>query len=201
MLSYLNSLDSTKNILLIGDLNLPDADWETYSGHSLMTDDFVEMAYNHNLIQHVTGSTHRDGNTLDIALSNLDSIQHLETYASLPSNLSSDHYMITFLIEYTFSKPAMKCKSKFDYNKTNWEDMNQFLSQYDFTLALNSNNTEFIWLYLKTAINSAINLYVPQVSIKKTNQPRWFNSIIRHKIKCLRTMKRQLVRHPTEGET
>ena len=199
LLSYLSSLDSTKNILLIGDLNLPDADWETYSGHSLMTDDFVEMAYNHNLIQHVTGSTHRDGNTLDIALSNLDGIQHLETYTSLPSNLSSDHYMITFLIEYTFSKPAMKCKSKFDYNKANWEDMNQFLSQYDFTLALNSNNTEFIWLYLKTAINSAINLYVPQVSIKKTNQPRWFNSIIRHKIKCLRTMKRQLGRHPTEG--
>ena len=82
MLSYLNSLDSTKNILLIGDLNLPDADWETYSGHSLMTDDFVEMAYNHNLIQNVTDSTHRDGNTLDIALSNLDGIQHLETCKS-----------------------------------------------------------------------------------------------------------------------
>ena len=57
-----------------------------------MTDDFEEMAYNHNLIQHVTGSTHRDGNTLDIALSNLDSIQHLETYAVFPE---TSHQIIT----------------------------------------------------------------------------------------------------------
>jgi len=35
----------------------------------------------------------------------------------------------------------------YNYIGANWEDMNQFLSQYDFTLALNFNNTEFIWLY------------------------------------------------------
>ena len=49
--------------------------------------------------------------------------------------------------------------------------MNQFLNQYDFTLALNSNNAEFIWLYLKTVINSALNLYVPKISVKKSNNP------------------------------
>jgi len=76
--------------------------------------------------------------------------------------------------------------------------MNYFLSQYDFTLALDSNNTEFIWFYLKTALNSALNLYVPKISIKESNQPKWFNSQIRHKIKCLCTSKRQLKRHPTE---
>ena len=42
--------------------------------------------------------------------------------------------------------------------------MNQFLNQYDFTLALNSNTAEFIWLYLKIAINSALNLYAPKIS-------------------------------------
>ena len=68
--------------------------------------------------------------------------------------------------------------------------MNEFLAQYDFTLALNSSNTEFISLYLKTAINTALTLFVPQISVKVTNQPKWFNSFIRHKIKCLRTSKR-----------
>ena len=76
--------------------------------------------------------------------------------------------------------------------------MNQFLNQYDFTLALNSNNAEFIWLYLKTAINSALNLYVPKISVKKSNQPIWFNTNVRHKIKCLCTAKKQHARHPTE---
>ena len=69
--------------------------------------------------------------------------------------------------------------------------MNQFFNQYDFTLALNSSNTDFIWSYLKTAINCAVNLYFPQVHVSKANHPKWFNSTIRHKIKSLRTIKRQ----------
>jgi len=73
------------------------------------------------------------------------------------------------------------------------------MNQYDFILPLNSNNTEFIWLYVKTAINSALNLYVPKIPVKESNQLKWFNSTICHKIKCLCTAKRQFARHPTEG--
>jgi len=50
-------------------------------------------------------------------------------------------------------------------NGANWKDMNHFLSQY---------NTEFIWLYLKTALNSA---YVPRVSVKEYNQPRYSSTL------------------------
>ena len=68
LLSYLSSLDSTKNIVIIGDLNLPDADCNTYSGCSTISDEFTELAFNLNLTQFVTGPSHRAGNTLDIAL-------------------------------------------------------------------------------------------------------------------------------------
>jgi len=102
--------------------------------------------------------------------------------------------MITLHIDYSPNRPTRIYKQRFDYNNACLEDMNQFFSQYDFALELNS---EFIRLYLKTAINGAPNLYVPKISIKKSNQPKWFNSTIRHKIKCLRTSKRQLTRHPT----
>ena len=88
LLSYLTSLDKTKNTLFIGDLNLPDADWEVYGGNSLIADEFAEMAYNYNLTPYVTGPTHRDGNTLDIVLSNLDNIYHTETNSTL--------YQLTF---------------------------------------------------------------------------------------------------------
>ena len=37
------------------------------------------------------------------------------------------------------------------------------------------------------------------VPIKDTNQPKWFNSTIRHKIKCLGTLKRKHNRHPTNN--
>ena len=77
--------------------------------------------------------------------------------------------MITLLTECVLNKPTKIHKQRFDYNNANWEDINLFLSQYDFKLALNSNNPEFIWLYLKTALNSALNQYVPKISVKKSN--------------------------------
>ena len=198
LMAHLNSVDSTQNIVLLGDLNFPDIDWSIYSGSSPTADDFAEVIFGLNLIQCITGPTHRAGNTLDIALSNINGLQYIETCTNLPPNLSSDHYLIKLLINHVLSIPTKICIQRLDYNKVNWEDMNQFLIEYDFTLALNSKNVEFIWLYLKTAINSALNLYVPKISIKESNHPKWFNPTIRHKIKCLRTAKRQLVRHPTE---
>ena len=77
--------------------------------------------------------------------------------------------MISLLIEHTLSKPTTTHKQRLDYKNANWKDMNHFLSQYDFTLALNSDNIEFIWFYLKTAVNSAINLYVSLLK-KQINQ-------------------------------
>ena len=77
LVSYLNSLHGTKNIILLGDLNLSDIDWNTYSGYSSIADYFAEVVYNLYL---VTGPTHHAGNTLDIALSNINSLRHIDTY-------------------------------------------------------------------------------------------------------------------------
>jgi len=54
--SYVTSLDSTKDIVLLGNFNLPDIDWDIYSGSSALADDFAEFAYNHDLVQHVVWS-------------------------------------------------------------------------------------------------------------------------------------------------
>ena len=164
--------------------NIPDINWDTYSGSSALADDFAEFAYNHNLVQHVVGPTHIAGNILDLALSNAKSLYHFDTYSTLPSRLSSDH-QIVLLIDHSPIRPTRVQKQKFDFANFCWEDLNEFFTQYDFNLVLNSNITEFIWLYLKTAINSALTLFVPKIPLKESNQPKWYNSIIRHKIKCL----------------
>ena len=54
LLSFLSSLDPTKNIAIIGDLNLPDADWTHIVD---ISDEFTELAFNLNLTQLVTGPT------------------------------------------------------------------------------------------------------------------------------------------------
>ena len=50
MISYLTSLDSTKNLILLGDFNLLDIDWDIYSGSSSLADDLAVFAFNHNLV-------------------------------------------------------------------------------------------------------------------------------------------------------
>ena len=64
-----------------------------------------------------------------------------------------------------------KHEQGYNNNSANWDDMNQFLSQYNFTLALNSNNAEFIWLYFKADLNSALNLYDPEFLSKNQINP------------------------------
>ena len=77
--------------------------------------------------------------------------------------------------------------------------MNEFLYQYSFNLVLSSSNTEFIRTFIKTAINSSINQFILEFPVKHTHQPKWFNSDIRHKIKCLHTLKRKYINHPTDN--
>ena len=113
LMAYLNSFDSTQNIALLGDLNF-------HSGSSPTADDFAEVVFGLNLIQCITGPTHRAGNTLDIALSNISGLQHIETCTNLPPNLSSDHYLIKLLINHVLSKPTKICIQRLDYNKVNW---------------------------------------------------------------------------------
>jgi len=49
LLSFLTSFDSTKNIAIIGDLNLPEVDWNTYSGYNAFSGEFTDQAFNFNL--------------------------------------------------------------------------------------------------------------------------------------------------------
>jgi len=106
LLSFLTSLDFTKNVAIVGEMNLPEVDWSTYGSCNAFSDDFTELAFDCNLTQLVTGPTHCTGNTLDIALSNFDGIDCVDTIIDLPPNLSSDHYMVVLTIDHTVSIPT-----------------------------------------------------------------------------------------------
>ena len=144
-------------------LVLSDAEWNTYSGCSSLSEEFMDLAFNINLTQFVNGSTHCAGNTLDVVLANFDAICHIDTYKNLPAHLSSDHYIIVFRIEQSICRPIKTNTVKFDCNHANWDDINQFLHHYEFTLALSSNNIKFIWSCIKVAITSAMDLFIPKV--------------------------------------
>ena len=133
LLSNLTLLDFAKNVAIVGDMNLPEVDWSTYSSCNAFSDDFTELAFDCNLTQLVTGPTRCAGNTLDIALTNFDGIGHVDTIIDLPPNLSSDHYMMVLTIDLTVPKHSNSSTTlRLDCNRANWESMNEFLYQYEY---------------------------------------------------------------------
>ena len=120
-------------------------------------------------------------------------------HPNLPPGLYSDHYTTTFSIVRHLNKAADSfLKHKYNYFQANWSGMNQYFYSYNFNQCYNSVDTEFIWDQLKTTIYNALNWYVPTVSIKTANQLIWFTPPIRHKVKCLCTLKRRFTVCPIE---
>ena len=170
-MSYLYSIDGSTNILLTGDFNLPDVDWNTCEGNSSTSNAFIELVYDYNLTQIITGSTHAN-NILDVALTNHNNYHHVEILSNLPTGLSSDHYIITFSLAYYFDTPSKSFKHSYDYRLVNWDDVHKYLlNSFDFTPTYNSIDVEFIWEQLKAVIYSAISLYIPKISAKRSSQP------------------------------
>ena len=112
LLSYLADLSSSsEHLLIVGDFNAPDIEWSSLTGtqsHSNLICDFVFHA---NFTQAVLEPTHTKGHILDIVLANCDLIQNLQVDTAHPV-LSSDHYAITFDIDY-YHKPVLKCKNQY----------------------------------------------------------------------------------------
>ena len=71
LLSTIVSLSDNQDIIIVGDLNLPDINWSTLTGTSTFTSSLCNLLYNKNFIQLISGPTHKQGNTLDIILTNV----------------------------------------------------------------------------------------------------------------------------------
>ena len=94
LLYFSNLIISHDRIILVGDFNLPDVDWDTLTGTSLSSKSFCDFVFQNNLSQLIHTHTHLKGNILDIVLTNSDElISNVEVTPPCHS-LSSDHYII-----------------------------------------------------------------------------------------------------------
>ena len=60
------------------------------------------------------------------------------------------------------------------------------------------SDLEFIWFLLKSLIFEAINLFVPKIFVRDSQDPKWFNSEIQHLLKCLCSMRRKFKAYPSQ---
>ena len=95
---YLSTLTSTANVILLGDFNASDVNWDTFTSNNANSDYLCDFVIDHNMFQQVNKPTHIHGNILDLVItSDPNLITDLVVH---PPNLSlqSDHSIVTFSI-------------------------------------------------------------------------------------------------------
>ena len=147
--SYLQGLPTpAPDILLMGDVNLPHADWE--SGESrpsanpaekTMTQDLFGLANEFFLVQQLEGSTHRAGNLLDLLFTN--NAQLINRYEITPCP-RSDHHLIDVHVAYksnvtayTDNEPLPAPEGFWALNflseDVDWSSLSDALANHDWT--------------------------------------------------------------------
>ena len=178
----------------MGDFNVPDINWSTLVGSTHFSNQFCDVVFDLNLSQLVDSSTHKQGNILNLVLTNIeDSIHSLTVLNRNHQLISSDHYPITFVLSHSVISPTHNPPIYFyDFSKGDYEGLSHFLANCDFSDCNNSDDVEFIWFIIKSYIISAMELYIPKVKVRSHQYPKWFTAHLRHQVKCLRTLLRKI---------
>ena len=199
LLSYLyNITTSSEGIIIIGDFNVPDICWSSLSGSSAFSNSLCEFVYEESLSQLINCPTHIKGNTLDLILTNVENLISNLSVSEPHPLIPSDHFTLSFDFKFAFPPLTKKsCKYVFDYSKADYECLCDYLLDTDFSDCFHCCNVEDAWSHIKHAILNAMHLHIPKVKIKSFNHPKWYNSEIRHLIKCIRTLRRKCKSHST----
>ena len=168
LINFLTSLVlQESNLIIIGDLNLPDICWPSLSGSSFLSNLFCDFVFDTNLTQLISGPTHVKGNTLDILLTNNECLVTQVSVLNSPSFLLSDHYQICFHIDnYSSSPKQYKSKLVFNFSNADFDGLSDFLLDLDLSWCLQSSSVERVWTHLKNSILKGMNLFIPKVKVK-----------------------------------
>ena len=154
------------HLLMVGDFNLPDINWNTWTAPSDNIEDknniFLEILRDHYLYQHTDKPTRGRGtqksNIIDLVLTNEeDMISDMEFWSPLGL---SDHCMLVFKYN-CYSLRSNSSQARYSYNRGDYERMRENL-RINWTEKLESLKTvEGKWSFIKNAILNEIELHIP----------------------------------------
>ena len=155
--------------VILGDLNLPNVDWDLLHSNSkgeTMILDSVQRGF---WTQHVDFTTHNQGNTLDVVLSN--SPELVAGVTDLGPVGSSDHSAIMAEIH----GPARVKETQElvpNWAKADWAGMGEWLGSRNWE-ELRHTSVEQAWCCLKNHLLDATTKFIPMKTRSTPNKPPW----------------------------
>lgn len=183
------------NIVVTGDFNLPDINWECMAGPGARSEQFCDVIVELNLVQLVHNPTHRLGNTLDLVFSNCP---ELVKGTWVDDRTPSDHFLVNFTVQYSFHHPSLTVSRCIPcYSRADLLGLDNYLMDTDFSVLEAIQNIDDLYSYFSSAISSASQYFIPTVVVPNNPSPPWFNSDIRHILNKIHSLRRSLKRKST----
>ena len=195
LVSFLSTLSSSTNLIVMGDFNSPDINWAMLCGSSPSSNALCEFVFSNGLVQLVTEATHIKGNTLDLVLTNIPDVFMNVSVNSINHIINTDHLLISFTLKnYSVSLSSSQKKSHYimDYNNMDLDGLCDYLLDFDFSSILALRDVEETWSSLKSVLTTALDLFVPKKKVPSKKSPVWFNSSIRHHLNRVHTLRRKV---------
>ena len=137
---------------------------------------FVDSFEDRGLDQCLTVPTHIKGRTLDILLTNSQSLISSLYVLEKNSICKSDHFPITFEIKTNFKTKPIPKRQIYNFKKANWEGLVKSLEEVEWDRCLNNREPEYAWQNFKIILFHLVDTYIPTITIKSTFSSPWFDS-------------------------
>ena len=181
---------SYSHLLLMGDFNYPNINWDSMSSDAADTDsshEFLEICKDGFLYQHVDKPTHYRGeqrpSILDLVLTNeRDMIQDLE----MSEPLGRSHHVV---LRWTYTVYVRRQQSrvlKYNYDRADYDSIRSHLAAVDWTGDLDGGDVDGKWGVIVSHIMEAVQRYVPRKTFtggSSRRKPEWLSDSVQNDIR------------------
>jgi hypothetical protein len=195
LLELLNQACNRNNaqLLVVGDFNFPEIDWETWTSSVADTHIsamFIDCLQDNYLFQHTNIDTrHRIGqrsNLLDLIITNAESMI-TEVRGGSPLG-KSDHVVLNFSMDCYAEVSQADPNGRYMYDKGDYEKLRLDLKSIDWEGELKSRKANDAWNFFETKFKVAIEKNIPKTKPKTRDsapkfKPLWMNKIAMKKVK------------------
>ena len=182
--------DSLQSVILGGDFNCPDVNWDNNTVSPTANDHEVQQAAiditASNLLTQVHDQPTHGSNTLDVLFTSNASL--LKSSSSIPG--ISDHDMVEPDLD-TKPHTTKQKPRKYKFQKAYWDKLKTNLDITAKTIPKQYNGNQSVddtWTYFKNSLQNSMDRHIPSASTKKHSRLPWIN---RPFLRLLRQKKRQ----------
>ena len=167
-------LSSSQNpeMVLVGDFNIPEFDWNTDcasvdSPNATFLSDITHDTFLFQLVKDPT----RNGNILDLVfVTSLDLVYDLKV--GLPF---SDHNSISMLLSRKSFSGRKSQKLSYSFKKADWNHLRNLLYYTPWHCAFMDTDIDCIWAAWSDMFLSAVNECIPRRTVKRTSNAPWIS--------------------------